>query len=66
MNKLKIGAIREDIGKQLLISAGVKRKAIDRNNFAKNMDQQFHQVQMNAIAYGYDIRGIQERIPKMI
>lgn len=55
LNTIKIGAIRDDIGDQLLRGAGVQDAAIDLSSSSEHMLKKLDSGRIDAIAYGTDI-----------
>jgi len=55
LNSLRIGAIRDDIGHQMLESIGVEEKAIHLTSNTGNMLKMLINDRVDAIAYGDDI-----------
>ncbi len=51
---LKLGAVREDVGEQLLIAAGIAAVAIDQSNNAETLVKKLDAGRMDAVAYGFD------------
>ncbi len=54
LKALKIGAVREDVGEQLLISAGIGQDKIDQANSAETLVKKLDAGRTDAIAYGFD------------
>lgn len=55
LNNLKIGAIRDDIGEQMLLSLGVNKSAINQSSNTENMLKMLQHGRVDAVAYGFDI-----------
>ncbi|RDE18942.1 ABC transporter substrate-binding protein [Motiliproteus coralliicola] len=51
MNDLRIGTVKDDIGEQLLLEAGVNPLAIQRTSYADNLVIQLIRGRLDAIAY---------------
>lgn len=52
LKKLKIGTVREDVGEQLLVSAGLDINTLDRTNSADLLVKKLDKGRMDAAAYG--------------
>jgi len=53
LNKLKIGVIRDDIGEQLLLSAGVKPKLLDQLNSGLSIVKKLDSGRIDAMSYAH-------------
>jgi len=53
LNKLKIGVIRDDIGEQLLLSAGVKPRLLDQLNSGLSVVKKLDSGRIDAISYAH-------------
>lgn len=51
MNQLRIGTVKDDIGEQLLLDAGVSPQAIQHTSYADNLVIQLIRGRLDAIAY---------------
>ncbi|WP_421868072.1 substrate-binding periplasmic protein [Motiliproteus sp.] len=51
MNDLRIGTVKDDIGEQLLLEAGVNPQVIQRTSYADNLVIQLIRGRLDAIAY---------------
>jgi len=55
LNRLKISVVRDDIGEQLLIAAGVEATAIDQLNSGLSMVKKLASGRVDAVAYAYAV-----------
>ena len=63
MNVLRIGAIRDDIGEQLIRALGIQNQAIQLNDSAYSLARMLERDRLDAIAYAEDIANYQFKLP---
>ena len=51
--KLKIGVVREDIGEELVLKAGIDKNQIEQSNNAQNMSKKLDLDRLDAVAYEF-------------
>lgn len=54
LKKITIGTVREDVGEQLLISAGIDINSLVRTNSADSLVRMLDKGRMDAVSYGMD------------
>ena len=62
MNVLRIGAIRDDIGEQLIRALGIQNQAIQLNDSAYSLARMLERDRLDAIAYAEDIAKYQFKL----